>query len=420
MQPVQWLVLDDDEPKTVCTMGQEYYHWPELAGRGSLTQKFRRALEMDLVKGDAIVVAENDDFYAPDWIEWCAEQLVTRDLVGEGRALYYNVRERFWFEHSNLQHASLCQTAIHRRAFPELLKQCQDTLCPFLDVRLWRAIRQNKQVFDPYRPGNKRRLVGIKGMPGRVGYGGGHGARDRSAVDDHSLTKLRGLIGETDAAAYEPFFNPSPKPLPTEKNLHIQQQPLRKMITKSEAGRVHGPNWINWLGHLRGQPGVVGLEIGTFEGDSAEFLCDNVFTHPDSQYHCVDPFTGSVEHHVGGFNVSKLEETARLKLARFPNIEIHKGYSQDVLRTLPKNAFDFIYVDGSHTTRDVLRDGVLAFDLLKIGGTIIFDDVKWAVFPNELDRPKLGIDSFVRCYSGKIELLKPHGGWQLALRKTKE
>src|SRR5260221_439940 len=109
-------------------------------------------------------------------------------------------------------------------------------------------------------------------------------------------------------------------------------------IARSECGRVHGPNWLKWLGHLRGQP-AGGLEIGTFEGDSAEWMLDNIYTHPDSHYHCVDPFTGSEDHRAHNVDCSQIEQTAREKLARFPNVTINKGCSQDILRTLPKNTF---------------------------------------------------------------------------------
>lgn len=203
----QVLVLDDGVEPTTPTMGQDYHYWPDLRGRGSLVGKIRRAIERELIKGDIVIFQEDDDIYAADWFAWCAEQLETLDLVGEGRALYYNVKGRHFFEHTNLQHASLCQTAIHRRVFPELLRECSNSQCPFLDVRIWKAIRQNRQVFDPYRSPNKRRVVGIKGMPGRTGYGGGHTGRDRSAADDLRLVKLRSLIGD-DADAYAPFYDP--------------------------------------------------------------------------------------------------------------------------------------------------------------------------------------------------------------------
>lgn len=42
-----------------------------------------------------------------------------------------------------------------------------------------------------------------------------------------------------------------------------------------------------------------------------------------------------------------------------------------------ENKFDFIYVDGLHLSQDVLYDALLSFDLLKVGGILIFDDYLW-------------------------------------------
>ena len=43
--------------------------------------------------------------------------------------------------------------------------------------------------------------------------------------------------------------------------------------------------------------------------------------------------------------------------------------------------FDLIYIDGSHTAADVLTDAVLAFQLLRVGGVMIFDDYLWSMEP---------------------------------------
>lgn len=420
VKPFQWLVLDDDANPTVCTAGQEYYYWPEFRGRGSLAKKVRRALENNLVKGDAIAFVENDDYYSADYMAWMTEGLGQFSLYGEGRALYYNVPHRWWFEHVNLKHASLCATGITKQLFPWLLKQCQISDEPFLDVRLWNNAPGTARVYDPYsRPDRHRHSVGIKGMPGLTGYGGGHRGRDKSAVDDPQLVKLRSLIG-ADAELYAKFYDGSAPPLPPERNGHIAKQPARPMnlnthIAHSEAGRVHGENWKNWLAEFRGKK-VVGLEIGTFEGDSAEWFLENVATHPDSRFHCVDPFTGADDHRFHNIDTSKTEERTRAKLARFPNVVIHKAYSQDKLYEFKKGTFDWGYIDGSHTARDTLRDGVLVFDLLKVGGVGIFDDFLWTAMPNELDRPKPAIDAFLKLYGKQLRVLEPRG-YQIAFRK---
>ncbi len=186
-------------------------------------------------------------------------------------------------------------------------------------------------------------------------------------------------------------------------------------IARSECGRVHGPNWLRWLGHLHGLP-AMGLEIGTFEGDSAEWWLENI---AGANLHCIDPFTGAPDHKFHGVDCSQTEEKARAKLARFPNVTIHKGCSQDVLPTLPIGAFDSAYVDGLHTSQGVMRDAVFAFNLLKVGGVMIFDDYLWEAMPDPLDCPKIGIDAFLRAYAKHIEVLAPTG-WQIAVRKISE
>lgn len=80
---------------------------------------------------------------------------------------------------------------------------------------------------------------------------------------------------------------------------------------------------------------------------------------------------------------------------------------------------DFVYVDGDHSSKAALRDAVMAFEHLNVGGIIIFDDVEWSVFPRAQDCPKLGVDSFLSAYADFIEVL-PFKGWQVAVKKIKE
>ena len=190
-----------------------------------------------------------------------------------------------------------------------------------------------------------------------------------------------------------------------------------KVPANTETGKVHGPNWLKFLGHLAGRPDIVGLEIGTFKGDSAEWMCENIFTHEAARYHCVDPFTGSVEHHVSKIDCTTLESDSRARLAKFPQATIIKGYSQDVLREF-KEKLDFIYIDGSHIARDVMRDSVLAFDLVKVGGVIVWDDLAWEAFPDPLDKPRIAVESFLKVYARQLRVV--HLGWQAIAIKTSE
>lgn len=407
VQPTEVLVFDDGNVPVKPTIGRHIF-CPECRGGTSMINKLKIAFSPGFIQGDIVIIWEDDDLYAPNWIETCAKNLGDGrcDLFGEGRAIYYNVRDRWWFEHANMSHASLCSTAFTKRLFPLVLRLCNDAN-PFLDDRLWKNAPSNrKRLLDPLQRGGKRLVVGIKAMPGKVGYGGGHAKDDRNAKLDPEGKKLRELIGDADAAGYEPFWSGYVPPAP----------PVQLRVpAHTEVGRVHGPYWGRWLKHLIDQPNIVGMEIGTFKGESAEFMCENVFTHETSQYICVDPFTGNVEHAVGGIDCTTLEQEARTRLAPFKQCKIVREHSQNYLRRFA-GELDFCYCDGGHSAMEVMRDAVLIFEALKVGGLLIFDDYPWATMPRELDRPKMAVDAFLACYADHIELLdKP--GWQVAIKK---
>jgi predicted O-methyltransferase YrrM len=401
LKPFQWIILDDGDVPTKTTMGQDYIYCPEYRGPTSLVKKLSHLVGNKLAKHDALVFFEDDDAYAPTWLEFCATHLAAYDMIGEGRAIYYNVAKRWWYEHHNLAHASLCSTAIKRKLFSALFNACQSSN-PFVDARLWADVPTNKRVFDPHdNPDRRHLVVGMKALPGRVGYGGGHVVRDVAAQDDPTLEKLKSLIGN-DAGLYEGFWHNTTK---------------MKVPAHTETGKVHGPNWLKFLGHLAGRPDIVGLEIGTFKGDSAEWMCENIFTHETSKYYCVDPFTGGPEHAAGGIDCTTTEAESRARLAVFPQARIIKGYSRNVLPTFDLK-LHVCYVDGNHTAHDVLRDSTMAFELLKVGGVIIWDDLAWEGFPDPLDKPRIAIESFLKVYARQLKVV--HLGWQAIAIKTSE
>lgn len=152
------------------------------------------------------------------------------------------------------------------------------------------------------------------------------------------------------------------------------------------------PAWTRMF-ETNGKPTNV-LEIGSFEGRSTCWLLENT----DATITCVDTWEGSDEH------------TPELKNGLFDrfmeNIEPHKdrviikrGFSGEVLRTLPLDAtFDFVYIDGSHYSKDVLEDAILAWRLVKPGGLVVFDDYNWTLEGTEigdLRNPRTGIDAFL-------------------------
>jgi predicted O-methyltransferase YrrM len=100
-----------------------------------------------------------------------------------------------------------------------------------------------------------------------------------------------------------------------------------------------------------------------------------------------------------------------MEIVKNPNLDlyIHQGYSHVELAKLLVGGytdyFDFIYIDGSHESPDVLCDAVLAFKLLKLGGVMVFDDYIWHHEDRDLYRcPKMAIDSFATIYWRKLEI----------------
>lgn len=181
--PDQWLVLNGPEP---------------------MRDKLLAAFEGGQIEGDAVIFAEDDDVLFPTWFEWCERQLNRGfDIVGQGRALYYNIRRRWWSDCKNTRHASLCQTAISRDYFEPLCNVIRGCDHNFMDTALWRV--EGRRYLHLPKDG-ERLVIGIKGMPGKLGYSAEHAQRNPPGVNaDPSMLKLWQLIGE-DAQNYASFY----------------------------------------------------------------------------------------------------------------------------------------------------------------------------------------------------------------------
>lgn len=176
------------------------------------------------------------------------------------------------------------------------------------------------------------------------------------------------------------------------------------------------PIWEQHLANLRGKPHLRGIEVGSYQGRSAVWLMQNIFTANTSQLTCVDTFHGSVEHN---------DDERRNMLQIFSHntwpfrqrIRVLRGMSQQVLRTLPyEPAFDFAYIDGAHDAASVLEDAVLLLPLLKPGAILIFDDYMWrsSNLP-DTDRPQIAIEAIASVYRSVLDVV--HVGYQAIMRK---
>ena len=151
------------------------------------------------------------------------------------------------------------------------------------------------------------------------------------------------------------------------------------------------------------------LEIGNYEGRSAFWQLDNILTNPLANLTCVDPQLDPVIRKRFNQN-SYLCERATNQLTVFYNTSL------DYFLKYNEGArFDFIYVDGAHDQESVLQDAVLAFNTLKSGGVLAFDDFEWRDPANPEIRPKEAIEGFLECYKRKLAVLEKD--YQVWLRK---
>jgi predicted O-methyltransferase YrrM len=176
-------------------------------------------------------------------------------------------------------------------------------------------------------------------------------------------------------------------------------------------------NFEKYLTKYRGFQYLNFLEIGSFEGMATVWLLENILISPTSRIMCMDTFEGSNEQKTLSINTSNLETRFRNNISKYKDkITILKGLSQELLRTLPvSSAYDFIYIDGSHSAPDVLEDAILAFRLLKKGGTMIFDDYEWRFGTDEIEMPKIAIDCFLNIFNKELTVLEK--GYQVIIQK---
>ncbi len=180
----------------------------------------------------------------------------------------------------------------------------------------------------------------------------------------------------------------------------------------------HASAWENDLAHLKGKPNVRGLEIGCFEGQSACWWLDNILTDPSSRLTCVDPFAIPMDSTLLRYFERYFDHNIAASGAG-ERVTKLVGSSQVVLRTLPPAHFDFVYVDGSHRVGDVLQDAVLAWTVLRSGGTAMFDDYDLVddVAEGLLARaPGRALDAFVSILGSSATVMRRD--WQLILRKS--
>lgn len=194
--PDQWIVVDDGVKPAPLTLGQQHIRRPRReTGGASLANNILAAIPH--VRGDVVLIIEDDDYYRSNHIEISTRVLESHRAAGCWWLNYYNLRNRSWMRIRN-SCAALCNTAMRADCLPALEAAARGALAEgiyHVDRLFWR------QVGNDGLHGVET-VVGIKGLPGSAGIGIGHQVDRRGWNSDGRGTKIREWLG-ADAAFYK-------------------------------------------------------------------------------------------------------------------------------------------------------------------------------------------------------------------------
>ena len=167
------------------------------------------------------------------------------------------------------------------------------------------------------------------------------------------------------------------------------------------------PLWQPQLEHLIDREGVKILEIGAYQGMSSCWLLDTILTAPSSKLVCIE----SKIENILKDNLAKTEKSDQVTLLI--------GDTHQHLASLTSESFDMVSLqDKCKLTDHAHKNAQLSWQLLKVGGLIMFNNYGWKNRANPQQNPQKGIDEFLDSTKGKWELVHhaPQAN-QLIIRK---
>ena len=172
----QWLVVGEDLRGYSFTMDQEVIRRKPSKKDALPSICLNWLAAIPHIKGDKVLVIEDDDFYHPEFIETLAPCLDAVRLAGVHSDCYYRLPQREFKYMGNTGHASLACTGFTSEMLPTV-ERCKLHKSVFIDMYLWAEGTQESRNWKllPNKASDGRALhVGMKNMPGVSGLGKGH------------------------------------------------------------------------------------------------------------------------------------------------------------------------------------------------------------------------------------------------------
>lgn len=161
-----------------------------------------------------------------------------------------------------------------------------------------------------------------------------------------------------------------------------------------------------YLMAYKGKSNLRFLQIGVFAGDASLWMLENILTGDKSMLFDVDTWQGSDIAIYSSFDMVQVESIYDSRISSYTNVTKRKQSSTTFLENVTET-FDFIYVDGDHTSEGVYSDARLSWPLLKPGGILAFDDYTWVHESGDAFKtPQPAIDIFLEEMKGELQILE--------------
>lgn len=152
------------------------------------------------------------------------------------------------------------------------------------------------------------------------------------------------------------------------------------------------------------------LEVGIFEGRSAQEAIATILTKPGSQYGGIDIWLWQDNKPIPESKAKAVQNLARIGVSELshpgPNGWWFHGDILDLVgtRAVPRGSLDAIYIDSSHLPDQTLLESCVCFDLLAPGGFLAWDDYDLHC-PTGTSNVRHGVDRFIELHCNRLEII---------------
>uniref|UniRef100_A0A6M3JPR9 Putative methyltransferase n=1 Tax=viral metagenome TaxID=1070528 RepID=A0A6M3JPR9_9ZZZZ len=180
-----------------------------------------------------------------------------------------------------------------------------------------------------------------------------------------------------------------------EKNFKFKYRPDRRnlpIVTILRRSRRHGEvaGVIGLAEMMRDMEFQVGVEIGTYLGDSASIWCK---TNPNLNLTCVDPYAP----YTGRRSTSTQESIyqAACEALKPYRATIMRVASMEAVPTFADDSLDFVFIDGDHLFDPCMMDLICWVPKVRKGGMVLLHDYTVMQGPGVIK----AVDAYTHCHS---------------------